>query len=107
MKMFFENFKKINLGTKIRTFLLILTYINQIIALGGLSSYASSPVYQWISFTITLTITILSYWYNNDWTGFAQLAGDILKMLKDGKITSVELKEFVDKHKSNNENKKE
>lgn len=92
---------KLSLGTKIRTIILILAYINQIVALIGMSSFAGSVVYQWISFTITLVITIITYWYNNDWTGFAQLAGEILSMLKDGKITSDELTDFVNKHKKN------
>lgn len=105
MKKFFkkiiDKIKSLDKGTICRTILQIATYVNQVIALVGMTSFASSPVYQWITFGVTLVVTAVSYWYNNDWTNFAQLAGEILDMLSDGKITKKELEEFIQKHKEN------
>lgn len=109
MKKFFkkiiDKIKSLDKGTICRTVLQIATYVNQLIALVGMTSFASSPVYQWITFGVTLVVTAVSYWYNNDWTNFAQLAGEILDMLSDGKITKEELEEFIQKHKDSKENK--
>ena len=99
MKNLINMIKNLDKGTICRTILQIGAYINQLIACIGMTSFASSPVYQWISFGVTLVITIVSYWYNNNWTEFAHLAGDIFEMLKDGKITKEELDEFMKKHK--------
>lgn len=113
MKKFFEKIKSLDTGTKVRTIIQFLSYINQAVALIGMSSYASSPVYQWISFGITLVITLIGYWYNNDWSKTAMLARDIFDMLADGKITQEEVQAFIEKNqpeidipvKSSEENK--
>ena len=89
---------KIKLGTFIRTVLQILAYVNQIVAVLGATSFANSCVYQLISLGITIVITALSYWYDNDWTSGAKLCSDIFNMVKDGKITEEELKEFMKKY---------
>ncbi len=86
-------------GTILRTILQILVYINQCIALFAKTSFASSVVYQWISFILTVVITAITYWYNNDWTSAAKTAHEVLDILKDGKVTKEEVTEFVNKHK--------
>ena len=98
IKKIIEKLKSLSAGTTIRTILQILIYINQFIAILGSSSFASSPVYQWISFGVTLVITALTYWYNNDWTKAAQTSEEIFDMLKDGKITYEEMKKFIEEH---------
>lgn len=98
IKKIIEKLKSLSTGTAIRTVLQILIYINQFIAILGSSSFAASPVYQWISFGVTLVITALTYWYNNDWTKAAQTSEEIFDMLKDGKITYEEMKKFIDEH---------
>ena len=102
MKKIIEKIKKIKLSTIIRTILQILAYINQGLALFSSFSFAKDPVYQWISFGCTIAITVISYWYNNDWTKLAQMAGSVFDMLKDGKITKEELDDFMNKYKSTN-----
>lgn len=94
--------KSLSSGTILRTILLVLVYINQLVALIGstVTVFAENPIYQWISFGLTIVITILAYWYNNDWTNIAQITGEIFNMLKDGKITNEEICTFIDKHKT-------
>lgn len=106
MKSIIEKLKTVKVSTWVRTVLQILVYINQFIALLGNQSFASELWYQWVSFGLTIVITIITYWYNNDWTGFAQIAGDILDMLKDGKITTEEITAFIEKHKKTKEETK-
>jgi hypothetical protein len=100
MKKFFEKFKMRDKGTILRTILLVLSIANYILALIGKTCWGTGPVYEWISFGVFLVMTLISYWYNNNWTGFASLAEDIFNMLSDGKITSEELAAFIAKHKS-------
>lgn len=102
MKKIWEKLKSLDKGTILRTILQVLVYVNQFIALLGSTSFAASPIYQWISFGVTLVITALSYWYDNDWTKFSQLARDIFDMMKDGKISDEEAKEFIENHKKEN-----
>lgn len=106
-KKIIDKINSLDTGTKVRTLISALAYINQIVALIGMNSYAMSPVYQWISFGLTIVISIVSYWFNNDWTEFAQLAGTILDMLQDGKITAEEVWKFVEKHNKPTVKKKE
>lgn len=95
MKKLIEKLKTLDKGTIVRTLLQILVYINQLVALLAQTPFTASPVYQWITFVVTLLITGITYWYNNDWTKFAQVSGSIFKMLKDGKITEDEIQEFI------------
>lgn len=95
--------KNLSKGTIFRTIFQVLTYANQIVAIFGQSSFASAAWYQWTSVILTIIVTSVSYWYNNDWTNIAKLSGDVFDMLKDGKITEDELKTFMDKHKEGKE----
>ena len=97
-KLIFAKLKTLKKGTVVRTILQILAYVNQLIALLGSTSFANNAVYQWIAFAITVIITAISYWYNNDWSKFAQVSGDIFDMLKDGRITPEELAAFTSKY---------
>lgn len=98
-----EKIKSLSKGTLVRTVLQILAYINQIVALVGQTTFASAVWYQWVTFGLTLVITIISYWYNNDWTNFAKVSSEIFDMLKDGKITEDEVKKFLENHSKKGE----
>lgn len=91
--------KQLDKGTICRTILQFCAYVNQLIAVIGSTSFAQYPWYQWISFGVTLVVTAVSYWYNNDWSNGAILSSEVFDMLKDGKITTEELEEFLKKHK--------
>ena len=103
MKKIIEKIKSLDKGTIIRTALLICAYINQIIALIGMTSFASSYAYQIITVVITLAVSAVTAWKNNDFTHLAQLAGAVLSALKDGKIEEGEIKSLLEKAKENEE----
>lgn len=98
MKKIIAKLKSLDKGTIIRTVLQILIYINQIVAIIGRTSYADAAWYQWTTLILTIVITALSYWYNNDWSSAAQTVRDIFDMLSDGKITKEEIDDFIKKH---------
>lgn len=98
MKKFLEWLKSLDKGTILRTVLQILAYANQIVAIFGSSSFASAEWYQWLSVGLTFAITIVTWWYNNDFTSAAQWGTRVLEALKDGKITEEEIKELLSKH---------
>lgn len=99
MKKIFQKLKSLDKGTIIRTVLQILVYINQIVALIGNTTFAATPWYQWTSLIVTILITAITYWYNNDWSNGALLVRDIFDMVKDGKITKEEIDNFINAHK--------
>ena len=99
MKAFFEKFKMRDKGTILRTIFLILSLINYVISMVGKKYWGSGSIYEYVSFGIFVLMVIISYWYNNNWTGFASIADDIFNRLSDGKITEKEIIEFRNKHK--------
>jgi SPP1 family holin len=105
MKKIIEKIKSLDKGTIIRTALLVCAYVNQIVALIGMTSFASSPVYQTITVVVTIAISAITAWKNNDFTHLAQLAGAVLSALKDGKVDEGEVKALLDKAKENEEEK--
>lgn len=99
MKAFFEKFKMRDKGTILRTIFLILSLINYVISMVGKKYWGSGSIYEYVSFGIFVLMVVISYWYNNNWTGFASIANDIFNRLADGKITEEEIIDFRDKHK--------
>lgn len=98
MRKIIDKLKTLKPRTIIFTIIQFLAYVNQVIAVLGQSSWASMAWYQWASLIVTILITILTYWYNNDWSKLAQSTGDIYDMVKDGEITQTELEDFIKKH---------
>ena len=99
MKAFFEKFKMRDKGTILRTIFLILSLINYVISMIGKKYWGSGSIYEYVSFGIFVLMVVISYWYNNNWTGFASIANDIFNRLADGKITEEEIIDFRNKHK--------
>lgn len=97
MKNLISKIKAIDKKTLCRTILQFLAYVNQIIALIGQTTWASSQWYQWLSFGFTSAITIVTWWNNNDITAFARLGTRVLDALKDGKLTKEEVIEMLEK----------
>lgn len=100
MKMIFKKIKTLSVGTWLRTLLQFLAYINQFLIILGQSPVGDNPIYIWVSFAITVLITLLSYWYTNDWSKLAQAVNKLFDMVRDGKITEEELDEFIRDHVS-------
>lgn len=96
MKNLISKIKFIDKKTLCRTVLQFLAYVNQIIALIGQTTWANAGWYQWLSFGFTAAITIVTWWNNNDFTGFARLGTRVLDALEDGKITEEEVKSLLD-----------
>lgn len=99
MKSFFKKFKMRDKGTILRTIFLILSLINYVISMVGKKYFGSGNIYEYVSFGIFVLMVVISYWYNNNWTGFASIANDIFNRLSDGKITEEEIIKFMNKHK--------
>ena len=101
MKTLIEKIKSLNSGTIIRTTLLIISYINQVIAIAGIDSFANLFWYQAVSAAFTIIISAICAWKNNDFTHIAQLAGEVLKALKDKKIDEQEVKDLLETANAN------
>lgn len=91
MKKIISKFKALDKGSKIRTIALIITVLNQSVALIN----HDSPVYIWLSFALLVVSAIIAYWENNDWTNAAKLGTEVLNALQDGKITEDEVKGWL------------
>ena len=98
MSNFIQSFKKLDFAAKIRFILQILVYVNQAVIVLGDLPFAKNLWYQVVSLVLTILITALTYWKNNDWTGLARVSGDVLDILKDGKVTPEEVQEFIEEH---------
>lgn len=103
MKQFIEKIKAklatVDKGTIIRSVTLVLAMANQVIAIVGSTTFASSMWYQVASLVVTVITSLISAWKNNDWTYYAKLGTGVLDALKDGKITVEEVQELLNKHK--------
>jgi SPP1 family holin len=95
MKKIIERIKNIDKGTSIRTLVLIVTIINQVVAFIS----QSSGWYLGLSITALVISAVIAWWSNNDITPAAQLATKILNAMQDGKISADEVKELLDKQK--------
>jgi SPP1 family holin len=104
MKKIIEFFKNFDKGAFCRTVLFYLSLINEIVAIIGSTTFAQSPIYQWVSLGFLAITGILSWWYNNDYTSFAKLAGQVLTFLKDGRLTEDEVKQLLKYPTENGEN---
>lgn len=86
-------------GTLARSITLIIAIANQIVAIVGASTFATSTWYQVSSIIVTAVTSIINAWENNDWTYYAKLGTGILDALEDGKITADEVQELLNKAK--------
>lgn len=95
MKKLLNRIKSLDKGTIIRTLVLIVTIINQVVAFIS----QSSGWYLGLSITALVISAVISWWSNNDITPTAQLATEMLNAMQDGKISAEEVKELLDKQK--------
>ena len=95
MKKILDRIKSLDKGTMIRTLVLIVTIINQVVAFIS----QSSGWYLGLSITALVISAVIAWWENNDITPAAQLATKILNAMQDGKISAEEVKELLDKQK--------
>lgn len=95
MKKLLNIIKSLDKGTIIRTLVLIVTIINQVVAFIS----QSSGWYLGLSIAALVISAVIAWWNNNDITPAAQLATKILNALQDGKISAEEVKELLDGQK--------
>jgi len=95
MKKILDRIKSLDKGTIIRTLVLIVTIINQVVAFIS----QSSGWYLGLSITALVISAVIAWWKNNDITPAAQLATKILNAMQDGKISAEEVKELLDGQK--------
>ena len=95
MKKIISKFMALDKGTIIRTLVLLITIINQVVAFIS----QSSGWYLGLSITALVISAVIAWWSNNDITPAAQLATKMLNAMQDGKISAEEVKELLDKQK--------
>lgn len=95
---------KIKAGTIARIVALVVALANQCLALFGQGAlpFTSWTAYQVATFVLTVTVGFINAWYNNDFTQAARLTGALLDAIQDGKVTSEEVSQILDKANENN-----
>ena len=76
--------KKVKTDTIIRTVLLALAIINQILAIMGKDKlpFTDDQIYQLVSLVATIVTSIVAWWKNNSFTQAALTADEQMKELK-------------------------
>lgn len=87
---------KVKVSVIIRVVALVAVLVNQVLAIFGKDlPFTGDVVYQTISIILTVGVSFIAAWKNNDFTAFAKLSGKVLDSLRDGKITEDEVNELL------------
>ena len=83
--------------TIIRTVVLGISLINQIIVMCGLNPlpFADDEIYAFVSTLVTVAAAIWSWWKNNSITKSAQAADEVKNAIKSGTITANDAEALV------------
>lgn len=89
----------IKTDTIIRTVVLGISLINQIIVMCGLNPlpFADDEIYAFVSTLATVAVSIWSWWKNNSFTKAAQAADDVKSAIKSGTVSADEVEASVNK----------
>ena len=81
---------KVKTDTIVRTEVLGISLINQIIVMCGLNPlpFADDEIYAFVSTLVTVAAVIWSWWKNNSLTKSAQTADEVKDAIKAGTITT-------------------
>lgn len=95
------NIKNIKKSTWVSVIMILILGINMILTSMGKSpiSLTEGQVESFVSIVVQLSMIGYVGWKNNSITPDAQITDDVLRMLRDGKITKDELNEFITKYK--------
>ena len=87
----------IKTDTIIRTAVLAISLINQIIVMCGLNPlpFADDEIYAFVSTLVTVAVSIWSWWKNNSLTKTAQAADEVKDAIKSGTITTDDVEALV------------
>lgn len=86
-------------STILRSVLVGCIIANHIVAVLRATSFASQPAYQIGSIVLTIIMSVITVWKNNDFTYLAQLGSGIMHVLEDAEIVIEELKILLNERK--------
>ncbi|MDD3222632.1 MAG: hypothetical protein EOM34_00015 [Clostridia bacterium] len=97
------NLKGINPSTYVSVIMTVIVAINAVLAILGrpvlnVGEGTVSYVVNGIVAIITVGVMLYDVWKNHSFTDGAQLADEVLDIIKDGKVTKEELQDFIDAH---------
>ena len=102
LKNFLEqiNVKDIKASTYVSAVVLIFTMVNYVLNIMGkpVININENEIAAWVTAIVGVAGIIYSWYKNQSITKPAQVADDVMQILKDGKITLAELEEFVAKY---------
>lgn len=102
LKNFLEqiNVKDIKASTYVSAVVLIFTMVNYVLNIMGkpVININENEIAAWVTAIVGVVGIIYSWYKNQSITKPAQVADDVMQILKDGKITLEELEDFVAKY---------
>lgn len=102
LKNFLEqiNVKDIKASTYVSAVVLIFTMVNYVLNIMGkpVININENEIAAWVTAIVGVAGIIYSWYKNQSITKPAQVADDVMQILKDGKITIAELEDFVAKY---------
>lgn len=103
LKNFFTaiNLKDVKPHTYVSIIMILVVIINQCLTLMGqpLINCGEDQITFWVNTVLNLIGILYPAWKNQSFSSLAKYADTILYMLRDGKITTDELEEFISKYK--------
>lgn len=107
LKNFLEqiNVKDIKASTYVSAVVLIFTMVNYVLNIMGkpVININENEIAAWVTAIVGVVGIIYSWYKNQSITKPAQVADDVMQILKDGKITLAELEDFVAKYSEQDE----
>lgn len=111
LKNFLEqiNVKDIKASTYVSAVVLIFTMMNYVLNIMGkpVININENEIAAWVTAIVGVVGIIYSWYKNQSITKPAQVADDVMQILKDGKITLAELEDFVAKYSEQDTDDKE
>ena len=94
------NVKDIKPSTYVSAIVLIFTMVNYVLNIMGkpVININENEIAAWVTAIVGVVGIIYSWYKNQSITKPAQVADDVMQILKDGKITLAELEDFVAKY---------
>jgi SPP1 family holin len=94
------NVKDIKASTYVSAVVLIFTMVNYVLNIMGkpVININENEIAAWVTAIVGVAGIIYSWYKNQSITKPAQVADDVMQILKDGKITLAELEDFVAKY---------
>ena len=94
------NVKDIKPSTYVSAVVLIFTMVNYVLNIMGkpVININENEIAAWVTAIVGVAGIIYSWYKNQSITKPAQVADDVMQILKDGKITLAELEDFVAKY---------